>query len=83
MTLITKIEAVDLQPDERQKVRSPNGAWYTTCDTKKVFYVSKKRVYLKVTTLALVDIDYPERHAYNMIYVTQYPDLNNCVGSYE
>ncbi len=33
-----KLEDVDLQPEERQKIRSQNGAWYITCDKKRIYY---------------------------------------------
>jgi len=33
-----KLEDVDLQPEERQKIRSQNGAWYITCDKRRLYY---------------------------------------------
>jgi len=50
-----KLEDVDLQPEERQKIRSQNGAWYITCDKKRIYYA------------VLADSAYPERHAYALI----------------
>lgn len=50
-----KLEDVDLQPEERQKIRSQNGAWYITCDKKRIYYA------------VLTDSAYPERHAYALI----------------
>jgi len=54
-TIFGKLEDVYLQPEERQKIRSPNGAWFCTLDTKNICY------------LILTHSEYPERHAYTMI----------------
>lgn len=37
--LLKTIEEVGLRPDERQKVKSSNGAWFCTCDNKGVYYL--------------------------------------------
>lgn len=54
-TILGKLEEVYLNQDERQKIRSGNGAWFCTCDDRRIHY------------LVLADSGYPERHAYGLI----------------
>ena len=54
-TILGKLEDVYLQPEERQKIRSSNGAWFCTANEKHINF------------LVLADSAYPERHAYNLI----------------
>jgi len=53
--ILDKLQDVYLKAGERQKIKTANGAWFTTCDSKDIFY------------LILADPDYLEKHAYNMI----------------
>lgn len=53
--MLLKIKKLDLKPEERQKIKSPNGAWFVRVDSNQVAY------------LALCTADYPERHVYKMI----------------
>ena len=53
-TVLDKLQDVRLKAGERQKIRTTNGAWFSTCDLKDIFY------------LVLADSSYPEKHAYNL-----------------
>jgi len=54
-TILSKVEDIYLKADERQKIRTSNGAWFCTVDQKHISY------------LVLADSAYPERHAYTLI----------------
>jgi vesicle-associated membrane protein 7 len=70
--MLGKIKTLDLKPEERQKCKSPNGAWFVRVDSNQVAY------------LALCSVDYPERHVYKMIdeaqanleKITNYADMS-------
>jgi len=57
--LLEKLEQVSLLADERQKVTGKTGYWYSTCDSKNIYY------------LVLTEPTYPERHAYGFINEVQ------------
>jgi len=54
-TILDKLQDTYLKAGERQKIRTSNGAWFSSCDAKDIFY------------LALTDSSYPERYAYTLI----------------
>ena len=56
---------MNLKPEERQKVSTPNGSWFCNIDKNQIAYV------------LLTNPNYPERHAYGMIRVLKYKYLNN------
>ena len=64
-----KLEEVDLQPEERQKVRSQNGAWFVTCDQKKIYYAGILSTKIVFNEIVLADSAYPERHCYGFMKV--------------
>lgn len=53
--ILDKLQDTYLKAGERQKIRTSNGAWFSSCDAKDIFY------------LALADTSYPERYAYTLI----------------
>ena len=58
---------MNLKPEERQKVSTPNGSWFCNIDKNQIAYV------------LLTNPNYPERHAYGMIRVLKYKYLSNII----
>jgi len=56
--ILDKLQDTYLKAGERQKIRTSNGAWFSTCDAKDIFY------------LALAESSYPERYAYTLLNET-------------
>lgn len=54
-TILDRLQDTYLKAGERQKIRTSNGAWFSTCDAKDIFY------------LVLADSSYPERYAYTLV----------------
>jgi len=42
--LMKKMDDADLQENERQKVKSQNGAWWILSDNKRIFYAGIKNM---------------------------------------
>jgi hypothetical protein len=57
--IMGKIKPLELKADERQKCKTPNGAWFVKVDKNQII------------SLALCTVDYPERHAYRLIEEAQ------------
>ena len=54
LVILEKLQDISLENGERQKIRTNNGAWYTTCDSRGIFY------------LILASSSYPEDDAYSL-----------------
>ena len=54
LVILEKLQDISLSSGERQKIRTNNGAWYTVCDSRDIFY------------LILASSSYPEDHAYKL-----------------
>eukprot|EP00330_Aristerostoma_sp_ATCC50986_P011150 CAMPEP_0114584510 /NCGR_PEP_ID=MMETSP0125-20121206/8200_1 /TAXON_ID=485358 ORGANISM="Aristerostoma sp., Strain ATCC 50986" /NCGR_SAMPLE_ID=MMETSP0125 /ASSEMBLY_ACC=CAM_ASM_000245 /LENGTH=140 /DNA_ID=CAMNT_0001778953 /DNA_START=73 /DNA_END=495 /DNA_ORIENTATION=+ len=53
--IASKLKQMNLRPEERQKVSTPNGSWFCRVDPNEV------------ASLLLTTAEYPERHAYKLI----------------
>jgi len=65
--LFKKLEEYDLQPEERQKIRTQNGNWFFTSDQNRIYYAT------------LADLQYPERFVYSFMdeVIEQFQALND------
>jgi vesicle-associated membrane protein 7 len=53
--MLSKVRALELRPEERQRAKTQNGSWFIRVDIHQIAY------------MALCTLDYPERHAYKMM----------------
>ena len=69
--IMGKVKPMELKPEERQKIKTPNGAWFIKVDKNQII------------SLALCTADYPERHAFRLIEegqkeIEQVPNYNQA-----
>ena len=55
LSILKKLGLLNLKPEERQKIKTANGAWFCRANANQI------------ACLVLCNEDYPERHAYKMV----------------